>query len=578
MILFTTMSQIIRFWDELSTITLPIIHFNMVYYSSEYIHKKGGERMKQWKWLYGLLLASLLFVSLPNLVEDYSGKAYASETVVQESVNLNTASLAQLKLLDGVGDVLAQRIIENRPYEKLDDLLKVKGIGDKTLIKIKEQGLAVVEDPKLVVNPFDDDDQILSGTAMPNATIKVYINSELIANINADSKGSFAYKIGYVDYSVNKIKVEEWRGANLAGETEFFVKSSGNIRYFSGLYDGLFKSTTFDTIDPAGLLDSSDSFQATLNGRYIGLIKQVNLNIKTYNIAYNANYQATPDKDGKLKFSIKPTYYANLANKVAELNCEAVDARVINIESQRVSTGILSADLPVAKDIKVVYQNNQLIYSSDVSPGVEVNMGISGTKVLAGAIPLTSDFPQYKHISLALDYEKDNYVEHLGKYNLPITMILNRKSTNHRIYCTQVQNQDINQPPASITSEHTNSTFYLSSGDVLIAGIPNSLVKIRLQTPDYDWEEYGFLSNHAANYEYTVKLNESGNVNYHDIPSDLAYYLQFYRAAYVSNIVDGVSGKENKLNLDRDYYTDDFTGTPIEKFKVYAKNKELLIN
>lgn len=61
-----------------------------------------------------------------------------------ESVNINTASAVELDAIVGIGPALAQRIIELRPFDSLDDLLKVKGIGEKTLQKIKDQGLASV--------------------------------------------------------------------------------------------------------------------------------------------------------------------------------------------------------------------------------------------------------------------------------------------------------------------------------------------------------------------------------------------------------------------------------------------------
>ena len=39
------------------------------------------------------------------------------------------ASAEELQTLPGIGPKLAERIIANRPYQKVDDLLKVRGIG-----------------------------------------------------------------------------------------------------------------------------------------------------------------------------------------------------------------------------------------------------------------------------------------------------------------------------------------------------------------------------------------------------------------------------------------------------------------
>ncbi len=61
-----------------------------------------------------------------------------------EKVEINTASLQQLDTITGVGPAIAQRIVDARPFSSVDDLLRVKGIGEKTLQKIKEQGLAYV--------------------------------------------------------------------------------------------------------------------------------------------------------------------------------------------------------------------------------------------------------------------------------------------------------------------------------------------------------------------------------------------------------------------------------------------------
>ncbi len=76
--------------------------------------------------------------------------ADAAKAAVQPSVNLNTATLAQLQTLPGVGPALASRIMEyrqkNGSFKKIEELMNVKGIGEKSFLKLKP--LVTVTPPK----------------------------------------------------------------------------------------------------------------------------------------------------------------------------------------------------------------------------------------------------------------------------------------------------------------------------------------------------------------------------------------------------------------------------------------------
>jgi len=56
-------------------------------------------------------------------------------------LNINTATLAQLETLPGLGRAVAERIVEYRDkngnFKKVEDLMNVKGIGEKSFLKLK---------------------------------------------------------------------------------------------------------------------------------------------------------------------------------------------------------------------------------------------------------------------------------------------------------------------------------------------------------------------------------------------------------------------------------------------------------
>ncbi len=55
-----------------------------------------------------------------------------------QPIDPNTATVDEIMLLPGVGAVLAERIVEGRPYQTVEDLRRVPGVGDKVFAKLKE--------------------------------------------------------------------------------------------------------------------------------------------------------------------------------------------------------------------------------------------------------------------------------------------------------------------------------------------------------------------------------------------------------------------------------------------------------
>src|SRR5829696_9228911 len=87
-----------------------------------------------------LALATLVFLSagaVPSLAQEKPAKAAPAVA----TVNLNTATSVQLEGLPGIGPKAAQRIIEyrqkNGAFKKIEELMNVKGFGEKTFLKLK---------------------------------------------------------------------------------------------------------------------------------------------------------------------------------------------------------------------------------------------------------------------------------------------------------------------------------------------------------------------------------------------------------------------------------------------------------
>ncbi|MCB5252362.1 MAG: helix-hairpin-helix domain-containing protein [Candidatus Cloacimonadaceae bacterium] len=85
-----------------------------------------------------LVFGDSLAVS-PSSSPSLAAKTPSSKAGLQSYVNINTANLKELCSLSGIGHVKAQAIMDYRkehgPFQSPEDLIKVKGIGPKTLQK-----------------------------------------------------------------------------------------------------------------------------------------------------------------------------------------------------------------------------------------------------------------------------------------------------------------------------------------------------------------------------------------------------------------------------------------------------------
>ena len=90
-----------------------------------------------------ILMAALVAIALsaPALSAQSKTPAPKPAATAAAPVNLNTATAEQLATIPGVGPKMAERIIDYRQknggFKKIEDLMNVSGVGEKSFLKMK---------------------------------------------------------------------------------------------------------------------------------------------------------------------------------------------------------------------------------------------------------------------------------------------------------------------------------------------------------------------------------------------------------------------------------------------------------
>lgn len=177
--------------------------------------------------------------------------------LAEEKIDINFASWEDLQKITGIGPVIAERIIDARPFSSVNELIKVNGIGKETLEKIISQELAWVsvqsrqqkefqefQSQKIVPeitlsypenNPANDEIKVLfSVSNLKNAIydVKIAIEKEkIISSVYNENQNKWQSSHYYINDLFSgssfqgtlrlKIKEEE---INLQGEADIILR------------------------------------------------------------------------------------------------------------------------------------------------------------------------------------------------------------------------------------------------------------------------------------------------------------------------------------------------------------------
>ena len=89
------------------------------------------------RWAVRIGLGSLLLLALPLLPFAVTDSSLVQAAEKSDLLDINAATAEQLKMLPGIGDAYAEKIVKGRPYQRKDELVQKKILPRATYEGIK---------------------------------------------------------------------------------------------------------------------------------------------------------------------------------------------------------------------------------------------------------------------------------------------------------------------------------------------------------------------------------------------------------------------------------------------------------
>ncbi len=147
---------------------------------------------------------------------------FSIKTSAAERIDINTAGLEDLIKIIHIGEIRALELISLRPFSSLDDLARIKGIGELRIEDIKEQGLAWVNMTELQPQAETENPAVKTVGAGFQQTYPegIVLNEILASPAGADETNEWIEIFNQNNFSVD---LSNWRIFDTVGSVKTYV-------------------------------------------------------------------------------------------------------------------------------------------------------------------------------------------------------------------------------------------------------------------------------------------------------------------------------------------------------------------